>query len=162
MGEGNATLTTFYDSWQKYHDNLVAAVAPLTAEQLALRAAPHLRPLGGIAAHIIAARVGWFTDFLGEDWADAAPLAHWDEPGAPVLTAAELVQGLDRSWGLMTAALARWDAAAMEHTFPQEWRGEHYDLSRGWVIWHLLEHDLHHGGELSLTLGMHGLQAPDI
>jgi uncharacterized damage-inducible protein DinB len=30
------------------------------------------------------------------------------------------------------------------------------------VVWHLIEHDLHHGGELSLTLGMHGVAAPDI
>jgi uncharacterized damage-inducible protein DinB len=27
------------------------------------------------------------------------------------------------------------------------------------VVWHVLEHDLHHGGEISLTLGMHGIDA---
>jgi hypothetical protein len=27
------------------------------------------------------------------------------------------------------------------------------------MIWHLIEHDLHHGGELSFTLGMHRLTA---
>jgi uncharacterized damage-inducible protein DinB len=27
------------------------------------------------------------------------------------------------------------------------------------VVWHVMEHDLHHGGELSLTLGMHGMAA---
>ena len=26
--------------------------------------------------------------------------------------------------------------------------------TRQWVIWHLIEHDVHHGGEISLTLGM--------
>jgi len=30
------------------------------------------------------------------------------------------------------------------------------------VIWHLIEHDLHHGGEIALTLGLHGLAAPDL
>jgi uncharacterized damage-inducible protein DinB len=45
---------------------------------------------------------------------------------------------------------------------PRRWDGKIVDLSRAWVVWHVLEHDLHHGGELSLTLGMHGLQAPDI
>jgi uncharacterized damage-inducible protein DinB len=30
------------------------------------------------------------------------------------------------------------------------------------VLWHVLEHDLHHGGELSLALGMHGLPALDV
>ena len=35
-------------------------------------------------------------------------------------------------------------------------------ITRQWVIWHLIEHDLHHGGEISLTLGMHGLPAPNL
>ena len=35
-------------------------------------------------------------------------------------------------------------------------------LSRQWVIWHVIEHDLHHGGEVSLMLGTHGLAAPDL
>ena len=34
-------------------------------------------------------------------------------------------------------------------------------LEKG-IIWHVLEYDLHHGGELSLSLGMHGLAAPDL
>jgi uncharacterized damage-inducible protein DinB len=34
--------------------------------------------------------------------------------------------------------------------------------TRGWIIWHVVEHDLHHGGELSLTLGMHGVPALDL
>jgi hypothetical protein len=28
-------------------------------------------------------------------------------------------------------------------------KGWGYELSRQWVIWHVIEHDLHHGGELS-------------
>ena len=26
----------------------------------------------------------------------------------------------------------------------------------------VIEHDIHHGGELSLTLGAHGVNAPDL
>ena len=73
---------------------------------------------------------------------------------------AELMRGLDVSWNFMAERLAHWSAADMQHTFPDEWRGQHYDLPRSWVVWHLLEHDLQHAGEISLTLGMHGLQAP--
>jgi len=31
--------------------------------------------------------------------------------------------------------------------------------SRSCVVWHVLEHALHHGGEISLALGLHGQQA---
>jgi hypothetical protein len=29
--------------------------------------------------------------------------------------------------------------------------------SRQWIIWGILEHDIHHGSEISTTLGVHGL-----
>jgi hypothetical protein len=34
--------------------------------------------------------------------------------------------------------------------------------SRGWVIWHVAEHDVHHGGEISQILGSHGLAPLDV
>jgi uncharacterized damage-inducible protein DinB len=158
MAEENFTLTTFYTSWKEYQDRLEEALAPLTAEQLALRAAPGLRSIGENAAHIIGCRAGWFTEFLGEDGgADVKAIARWDE--AVARTAADLVQALKQTWQLMAECLARWSPADMRQTFPDDWDGKIVQLSRAWVVWHVLEHDLHHGGEVSLTLGMHGLQA---
>ncbi|HVB25083.1 MAG TPA: DinB family protein, partial [Ktedonobacteraceae bacterium] len=40
--------------------------------------------------------------------------------------------------------------------------GEEETFTRQWVIWHLIEHDVHHGGEISFILGMHGLAAIDL
>jgi uncharacterized damage-inducible protein DinB len=164
MAEDNFTLTTFYTSWKAYQDHIKGALAPLTAEQLELRAAPHLRSIGENALHIIGCRVGWFTDFLGEDGGEEMKVyAGWNEAalalGAPVPAATELTQGLDRTWQFMADRLARWSPADMHQTFPDDWDGKQVDLSRAWVVWHVMEHDLHHGGELSLTLGIHGLPA---
>jgi uncharacterized damage-inducible protein DinB len=160
MAEGNFTLTTFYTAWKEYQDHLEEALAPLTAEQLALRAAPGLRSIGENAAHIVGCRAGWFAETLGEDGgADVKAIASWDVPGAPARTAAELVQALGRTWQFMTDCLARWSPADMHQTFPDDWDGQRVELSRAWVVWHVLEHDLHHGGEVSLTFGMHGLPA---
>jgi uncharacterized damage-inducible protein DinB len=160
MAEDHFTLTTFYTSWKAYQDHFTGALALLTAAQLELRAAPHLRSIGENALHIIACRAGWFTEFLGEDGgADVNAYASWDEPGAPTRTPAAMVQALDRTWQCMADCLARWSSADMHQTYPDDWNGQHVDLSRAWVVWHVMEHDLHHGGELSLTLGMHGMAA---
>ena len=164
MAEDNFTLTTFYSSWKAYQDHLKAALAHLTAEQLALRAAPGLRSIGENALHIVGCRAYWFADFLGEDGGEEMKVyLDWNEmalePGAPVPTATELVQGLDHTWQFMTDCLARWSSAGIRQTFPDEWDGKPVEVSRAWVVWHVLEHDLHHGGELSLTLGMHGFHA---
>ncbi|HKB48291.1 MAG TPA: DinB family protein, partial [Ktedonobacterales bacterium] len=70
-----------------------------------------------------------------------------------------LVQGLDRTWQVMADRMARWSPADMQETFPDDWDGTIVHLSRAWIVWHLIEHDLHHGGEVSLTLGMHGIPA---
>ncbi len=156
MAEDNFTLTTFYDSWKTYQQHIRDAIAPLSAEQLALRAAPGLRSVGENAAHIIGCRIGWFTETLGED---GSAVASWDGDSHAARPAAELVSALDSSWQLMADCLARWSPADMRETFPDDWDGEQVQLSRAWVVWHVLEHDLHHGGEISLTLGMHGIDA---
>jgi uncharacterized damage-inducible protein DinB len=162
MAENNATLDTFYRHWKEYQDSLKAAIAPLTDEQLALSAMPGYRNISQIVAHMISGRLDWFCGFLGEPCGEAAPLIDWGRRDAPQRTAAELVDGLDLTWQLMADCLNRWSSDDMAKTYPHEWRGDPYDLTRSWVVWHILEHDLHHGGELSLTLGIHGLQAPDV
>jgi uncharacterized damage-inducible protein DinB len=160
MAEDNFTLTTFYSSWKEYQDHIKKAIAPLTAEQLELRAAPHLRSIGENALHIIGCRAGWFTFVLGEDWgAEGKAYAEWDTPGAPARTADEMVLALDRTWQGMDDCLSHWNSDDMRQTFQDDWDGKIVHLSRAWIVWHVLEHDLHHGGELSFTLGMHGIPA---
>jgi len=159
MTEDNVTLTTFYSAWKAYQERLAAALAPLTADQLARRAAPGLRSIGETAAHIIGCRVGWFTQTLGEDASADVTAVRWDEPDGPARSAAALVQGLDRTWQLMADCLTRWSPDDLQQTVPDDWDGEPVQLSRAWIVWHVLEHDLHPGGEVSLALGIHGIPA---
>jgi uncharacterized damage-inducible protein DinB len=164
--QGMTLTQVFYAEWKRYQDHIKEAIAPLTAGQLRLSAAPTLRPLGENVAHIIATRVGWFNNYMQENDPQIAPLRSWDDPDQPQpeRSAAELVAGMDTSWLFMQDRLDRWTPADLAHTFPHDdpaWR-DRYVTSRSWVVWHVLEHDLHHGGEVSLTLGIHGLQAPEL
>jgi uncharacterized damage-inducible protein DinB len=158
MTENYTTLATFYKGWDDYQEHLIKAIAPLSPDQLALQAAPQLRSIGVIAAHIISARVGWFHHIMGEGSADIAPMVSWDDDGAPSRTATELVSGLESTWLMIQNALERLTPADLEQRFQR--RGT--TVSRQWIIWHIIEHDLHHGGELSYSLGMHELAAPDL
>jgi uncharacterized damage-inducible protein DinB len=162
MAEDNTALATIYEGWAIYQGYLTKAVAPLSPEQLALRAAPDLRSIHVLVAHIIAARVWWMHYILGEGGAGLAPLVQWDDDGAPLRDATELAGGLEATWQVMQDAFARWTAADLAETVRREVRGKERAYTRQWVVWHLIEHDLHHGGELSFTLGMHGLEAPDM
>jgi uncharacterized damage-inducible protein DinB len=155
-------LSTIYAGWQTYQTLLITALKPLSPEQLALRATSGLRSIGEIATHMIGARARWFYQLMGEGGEEFAALSTWDRQGMPTRSATELIQGLETTWQGMQAAIARWTVADWQQTYPGEDPSEPATITRQWVIWHLIEHDLHHGGEISLTLGMHGLSAPDL
>lgn len=166
MTEQTLPLITFYKGWETYQRNLVEVIAPLTSEQLALPAASHQWTIGMVAQHMVANRVWWFQVWMGEGSPDLAPIAHWD-PADPVeqpaLEAAELVAGLKSTWDMIAGALARWTPADLGHVFSppaalsEEERSNFGELTRQWMIWHVLEHEIHHGGELSLALGGYDL-----
>ena len=162
MPDQSSVIATFYQGWENYQRLLTQAIAPLTEAQLDLGAAPHLHPIGVLAAHIIAARVYWMHDMLGEGGADIAPLVQWDDAGMPARTAAELVGGLEATWRLVQDPLARWSPGDLSAPLQVVRHGRERAFTRQWVIWHLIEHDLHHGGELAFSLGIHHLAAPDL
>ena len=152
------TLNRLYSGWENYQKLLVEVVAPLTPEQLALRPAPHLRSIYDLVAHIIACRAGWFHEHLREGGPEFEEIAQWDLEDQPLRNAADFERGLEVTWKLINDCLTRWTPDDFDVAF--ESSGE--TQTRQWVLWHVIEHDLHHGGELSLTLGMHHLRAPDL
>ena len=162
MTDPQATLDTFYRGWQHYQELLCTALAPLSAEQLAIRPAPPLRSLGEIVRHMIGARARWFGDLIGEGDPAFTAMATWDRRGMPDRSAAELVDGLETTWRVMHAAMARWTPEEWAQMYEGDPGDDPATFSRRWIVWHLIEHDLHHGGEVSLLLGMHGLAAPDL
>ena len=162
MSETSETLAFFTQGWQNYQNQLCIALARLSPEQLALRAAPDLRSIDELARHIIGVRAGWFHYNLEEGNEDFGTFTEWNEPGSPPRSADELVSGLEKTWQVMQEVLGRYTLADLQSTVQDEDQGQIYTLTRGWVIWHVMEHDIHHGGEIAYSLGMHGLTAPDI
>ncbi len=157
-----STLDVIYENWRGYQEKLRDCIAPLTDEHLMLQPATHMWPLGQTVQHIISARARWFSGTLQDD--DEAMHAYmlWGRRNSPTHSAVELVRGLDETWAFIDARLQRWNATDYAQTFPNEFDGQVYETSRSWVIYHVLEHDLHHGGEVALILGMHSLRSLDL
>ncbi len=62
------------------------------------------------------------------------------------------------TWQVIEDALKEWSSADLaELVHDTDEQGNDYTVTRRWVIWHLIEHDTHHGGELSFALGIAGL-----
>ena len=157
------TLDVIYENWAGYNERLKNCIAPLTNEQLSLQPAPRMWPLGQIVQHIISVRSGWFSGTLQEPDALMNEYMLWGQRDSPERSAVELVRGLDETWTFIQSRLHRWTDADGAKRFPDEAEdGQVYEVSRSWVIYHVLEHDLHHGSEISLLLGMNGLQPLEI
>ena len=142
-----------FDSWQDYQDALKRAIAPLSEEQLQRRLLPGLRTPGEIATHIVFGRAKWVHHVLGEGAAELVPLLGWDKPDASPRTAAEIVQGLELTWRIISERLMRGSAG-------DEVSEE--DAAILQQIWGMLDHDLPHAGELSLLLGADGVPGVEI
>ncbi len=162
QSQTQSTLAVIYANWRGYQEKLRNCIAPLTDEQLALQPAPHMWPLGQILQHIISVRAGWFSGTLQDADERMSEYMEWGQRESPARSGAELAQGLDETWAFIEARLQRWTPADCAQTFPDEWDGQVHEVSRSWVIYHVLEHDLHHGGEASLILGMNGLRTLDL
>jgi len=101
FSELQLSLVPFYKGWDVYQQRLVAAIAPLTSEQLALSSSLQNRSVGMLVTHIVSARAWWFHTRMGEgeSGADLAPLGLWEEnEEEPLRPTAELVAGLERTW----------------------------------------------------------------
>jgi len=119
-----------------------------------------------VAQHLVADRVWWFQLWMAQGSPELAPIVHWD-PADPVeqapLTAPELVAGLEATWRMIEDALNRWTTADLAQVFQppaaigQAMQAAFGERSRRWIIWHVLEHEMLHTGELSLALGSYGL-----
>lgn len=157
MAEKASLLNTFLkQGWENYQQAFVETIAPLSSEQLALPIALHHWSIGRLLSHMIDARVWWFHMWMGEGNPD---MAHWNDDEQSIREAAELVTMFEKTWHMIADALTRWTPADLEHLFPPPafMREEEPPHTRHWIVWHVLEHELHHGGELSLALGTYGL-----
>ena len=169
MAEQASPLIIFYkQGWENHQQAVVKSIASLSSEQLALPVAAHYLSIGELLAHMIGARFNWFHLWMGEgdpnlDWNDDEVN---DEP--TVYEAASLVAMFEKSWHVISSALDRWTPADLEQIFSppashQAWlqsQGleEEPSNTRLWIVWHVMEHEIHHGGELSLALGTYGLE----
>jgi len=166
-------LQPFHEGWARHQARVIDVIAGLTPEQLDFRTAPHQWAVWQLAAHVAGSRAYWFHDVLGEgdpatrdlfrvDRTTVAGLAledaQWEDDEDHPRSAQELVDALTRTWAIIDDCLGRWTADDLQATIVRPSRTHH----RGWVVWHVMEHDLHHGGEISQILGSNGLTGFDL
>src|SRR5262249_5076889 len=129
-----STLAHVYAGWGDFHQLLVNAIAPLTPEQLDLRAAPHLRTLRTLSAHIVRARISWFHGLMGMGGAEYEELLTFDHPDKQAWEAGEMVRGMEISWQLVQDSLSGWTVSDLDQKYEGTWHNEPYSVRRQWGL----------------------------
>jgi uncharacterized damage-inducible protein DinB len=160
-------LTSFYEGWGLGNERLVETLAALSPEQLALRPASHLWPIWATASHLAGTRVYWLCAVLKEPGAETTPFTDpngdgWEDDLARPRRAEELVFALESTWRVVEGCLERWMPEMLQDEFRRERSGQVQVHTRQSVLMRMITHDGFHCGEISLTLGMNGLEEPDL
>ncbi len=139
----------------------------MTVEQLAIRPSPELWPIWATVGHTAGARVYWLCHVIGEPGAETTPFpagfdTGWEDDLEHPRSADDLVAALDSTFRIIEGALDRWTFGMLAETIHRAHDGERQVHTRGSILQRLFSHEAYHCGELSQTLGIHGLPQIDL
>lgn len=170
-------LAIVKDGWTNHQSLVVRALKDLTPEQLRLRAAPGQWAVWQLAGHIAGVRAYYFYEWMGEGEPSVRDLfrverttvpdlsledAGWEDDETHPRDASELIEGLTVTWAVIDGCLRRWTSEDLWVDFTKQRPSGARTLGRGELIWHVMEHDIHHAGEISQILGSNGLPPLDV
>lgn len=144
----------FFKHWDEVRRELYRALDMLTNEQLNFVPREGLRSLGDTARHIASAEEGWFRygiDRVHDKW-----------PGysADDYPTVESIKALLAEVHARTEVYL--ETLSLDDLYKQGETAWGESFIPWWVIWHVIDHELHHRGEIFLMMGLMGLEAPDI
>lgn len=106
---GSSSIAPFYAGWRLANDALVTAIAPLTADQLALAVGSSAWPVWASVSHVAGTRAYWLCHVFGEPGADTTPFTDpntgWEDDLAHPRSADELVGALGSTFAIVERAL---------------------------------------------------------
>lgn len=162
-----STIRSAYDMWPQYNRRLREVIGAMSAEQLAIRPSADGSPIWATVGHTAGVRVYWLCEVIGEPGAETTPFTDvaaggWEDDLEHPRGADELVEALDSTFRLVDGCLDRWTPDMLADIIPRDYLGEPQVHTRGSILQRLFSHDAYHCGELSQTLGIHGLPQIDL
>jgi uncharacterized damage-inducible protein DinB len=148
-------LSRVFSHWDQVREDLLTTIDQFDDSELLFTPFDSSWPVGQIMLHIGSAEAGWFCYVISQELID------WPIFDMEVYPTCESIKTLLVDIHDMTKSqLASWDLEDLERPIRLPWNN--HELSLSWIIWHVLEHEIHHRGELSLVLGLLGRDGLDV
>ena len=142
-----------FDRWNEVRNGLYTALDKLTNAQLDFKPREGLWSLRETVVHIAGTEDGWLRYYTANRWHENPPLA------ADYPTIESLKSLLAEMHAITEKQFAHDIETTLQQTCKLPWGGQ---VSMEWAVWHVLEHEIHHRGEVYLILGLMGVEAPDV
>jgi uncharacterized damage-inducible protein DinB len=143
----------FFDHWNNVWRDLMRALAMLREQDVDFRPAPkYHRTIGDILRHIINLEQGWIH-FVVRRELQAWPDEQADKPKSLQDIRAEM----DRTHKMTMDYLSTVPVEDFNRIVQVPQDGS---PKLGWILWHVLEQEIHHRGELYLCLSLLGMDRP--
>ncbi|MGH2383206.1 MAG: DinB family protein [Candidatus Limnocylindria bacterium] len=162
------TIRPAYDMWPQYNRRLSEVIGAMSDEQLAICPSADGSPIWATVGHTAGVRVYWLCAIVGEPGAETTPFVDaasgigWEDDLEHPRSANELVQAMDSTFRIVEGCLDRWTPAMLGDLIHRDYFGEPQVHTRGSILQRLFSHEAYHCGELSQTLGIHGLPQIDL
>lgn len=141
--------------WKQVRSELITTIQAFREDDLHFVPFEGSWPAGRIMLHIADAEDGWLRYVITREidaWPEGYILQNYPDKTSILNALSEVHQRtMDYLAGLEDGGLAR------EIQTPAG-----SELSLYWICWHVIEHEIHHRGELSLILGLLGREGLDV
>ncbi len=142
-----------FQHWSAVRAGLIAGLDKLADAQLDFTPRDGLWSLRETVVHIAGTEDGWLRCYTANQW-------HANPPEAKNYPTLESLKRLLAEAHARTQAQFAQEAdRLLEQVCQLPWGAQ---VSMGWAVWHVLEHEIHHRGEIYLMLGLMGIEAPDV
>lgn len=141
--------------WKLVRRGLIEIVEKFQEEDLHFSPFESAWSVGEILLHIANAEQGWFRYAVTGEF-DAWPGGHTLERYPTFESIKSLLMDV-HDW--TESYISRMSLEDYQRVVDLPWDEQ---IHLGWIIWHVLEHEIHHRGELSLILGILGREGLDV
>ena len=147
-------LTELFSHWDQVHNDTLTLLDKFSDDELNHTAYQGGMTVGRIALHIAEAEEGWFRLIATkkrDQWPTDYTLENYPNKSAIKALLTEVRAKTTTYLGTLTAD-------DLDAQIESPWG----QFSLRFIIWHVIEHEIHHRGELSLILGTLGREGLDV
>ena len=148
-------LARVFSHWDQVRVDLLTTIDQFDDSELIFTPFDSSWSVGQIMLHICSAEAGWFNYVIGQELPDWPVFELENYP-----TRRSIKTLLVDIHHQTNAKLTNWNLDDLDRPIELPWNN--HKLSLSWIIWHVLEHEIHHRGELSLVLGILGRDGLDV